>query len=465
MLAKGSHIHLMGIGGTAMASLAGLLKDLGYKISGSDQNIYPPMSTQLNDLGIPVIEGYKAENLQSRPDLVIVGNVISRNNEEAQALLESGIPFTSLPKAIGEYAIGNRHSIVVAGTHGKTTTTAMMSFLAETCGFEPGYLIGGIPINFQRSFRLSQGNWFVIEGDEYDTAFFDKVPKFVHYRPQYAILTSVEFDHADIYRDIEEVKAAFVRLIELLPSDGLLIVNAGDPLAMELSQLCKCRVRSYGLESGDYRALDRNIVQGRNQFTVEMNGHRYVDLAIKQFGPHSTLNALAAFALARELNWPLDKVLNGFADFKGVKRRQELIGCPSGITIIEDFAHHPTAVDLTLKTMRERYSESRIFAVFEPRSATSRRKVFQKDYLKSLSQADVVIVAKAFDQSKIQEDERFSSSELVADLCQAGIEAYEGEDVDKILDLLKSQCRSGDVVLLMSNGGFDGIYSKILSLL
>lgn len=465
MIPKGSHIHLMGIGGTAMASLAGLLKELGYKISGSDLNVYPPMSTQLAELGIPVMEGYKKENLRDRPDLVIVGNVISRTNEEAQALLASDIPYTSLPKALGDYAIADRNSIVVAGTHGKTTTTALVAVLAEACGLKPGFLIGGIPINFSKSFRVPLSNWFVIEGDEYDTAFFDKVPKFVHYRPRYAILTSVEFDHADIYQDLNAVKKAFALLIERIPADGLLVVNGDDGHAMELAKECKCKVVTYGLESGDYHVLDRRVELGRNQFAVDYKGQRLVELAIKQFGPHNTLNSLAAFALARELKWPLDRILAGMASFQGVKRRQELIGEPNGITLIEDFAHHPTAVSLTLKTMRERFPQRRLFGVFEPRSATSRRKVFQQDYVKALSGADIAIVARPYDQSRIQEEDRFSTEELVGELKAAGGLAYEGQSVSHIIELLKKECRSGDVVLLMSNGGFDGIYSKLIQAL
>lgn len=465
MLSQGSRIHLMGIGGTAMASLAGLLKDMGYLVSGSDHNVYPPMSDQLQELGIPVMDGYSAKNLDHHPDLVIVGNVISKSNPEAQALLASDIPYTSLPKALGEYAIANRHSVVVAGTHGKTTTTSMVTVVADACGLSPGYMVGGIPLNLQRSFRQTKGNWFIIEGDEYDTAFFDKVPKFIHYRPLSVILTSVEFDHADIYRDLREVKRAFAMLIERIPHDGLLVVNGEDQNAMEVAEQCQAKVITYGMDHGDYQVADREVVVGRNQFAVVHHGQRVADLAIKQFGPHNTLNALAAFALARELQWPMSSVLNGFASFQGVKRRQEVIGERHGIVIIEDFAHHPTAVKLTLQTMRERYPGQRVFAVFEPRSATSRRKVFQEDYVQAFAVADVVILAHPYDQSKIDEAERFSSTEVVDCLVQSGKSAWVGKDVPHIVSLLKDQCRSGDIILLMSNGGFDNIYSQLLQVL
>ncbi|MCB0386850.1 MAG: UDP-N-acetylmuramate:L-alanyl-gamma-D-glutamyl-meso-diaminopimelate ligase, partial [Bdellovibrionales bacterium] len=289
MLEKGAHIHLMRICGTAMASLAGMLKDMGYRISGSDQNVYPPMSTQLRDLGIPIMEGYRKENLSPRPDLVIVGNVITRKHEEAEALLASDIPYTSLPKALGEYAIADRHSVVIAGTHGKTTTTSLVSWIAECCGKKPGFLVGGIPLNFSRSFRAPEGDWFVIEGDEYDTAFFDKVPKFIHYKPKYVVLTSVEFDHADIYNSLEDVEKAFYMLMDLIPEDGLLVVNGEDPIAMKMTQKCKARVVTYGLEKGDYQVASRQVLVGRNQFAIVHNDKRIVDLAIKQFGPHNTL--------------------------------------------------------------------------------------------------------------------------------------------------------------------------------
>lgn len=465
MLKPGAHIHLMGICGTAMASLAGMLKSMGYRITGSDQNVYPPMSTQLAELGIPIMEGYRQENLKPRPDLVIVGNVISRTHEEAQALLATDIPYTSLPAALGEFAIAGRESIVIAGTHGKTTTTSLMAWVAEACGKKPGFLIGGIPINFSRSFRAPEGNWFVVEGDEYDTAFFDKVPKFVHYKPKYAVLTSVEFDHADIYQDLAAVKRAFAMLIERIPADGLLLVNAEDPVAMELARLCRSRVVSYGLNTGDYHVANREVVVGRNQFAVIHQGRSVADLALKIFGPHNTMNALAVFALARELGWPLSQVLNGCAEFKGVKRRQEVIGEPRGIVVVEDFAHHPTAVDLTIKTMKERYPGKKIFAVFEPRSATSRRKVFQKDYVQALGQAAVTWLAKPYDQSKISEGERFSAEELIEDLKRSGREAHLGTNVQEIVAALTREARTGDVILIMSNGGFDGIYSKLLAAL
>ncbi len=463
-LKPGSHIHLIGICGTAMASLAGILKELGFKVTGSDQNIYPPMSTQLEKLGIPVLLGFKGENLEPRPDLVVVGNVVAKSNPEAQALLASDIAFTSLPKALGEFVIARRESFVVAGTHGKTTTTSLLAWVTDGLDLQAGFLIGGIPLNYGLSFRAPKANAFVIEGDEYDTAFFDKVPKFIHYRPKHVILTSIEFDHADIYRDLEHVKLAFKQLIQLIPEDGTLIYNADDQNILDLLRYCKAgRKAGYGLKNGEYQIVDREVVLGRNQFTVEKNGKRIADLALKVFGEHNSLNALSVFAMTDQLGWTKSKVLQALAEFQGVKRRQEVLGEVNGITVIEDFAHHPTAVDLTLRCMRERFPDRRLLAVFEPRSATSRRRVFQEDYVRALAQADLIFVAQPYDQSKIAETDRFSTGELIDHLRLRGKIAESGQDVNGLLSKMVPYAQPKDVVLIMSNGGFDGIYEKLFA--
>ncbi len=445
-----------------MASLAGILKDMGYKVTGSDQNVYPPMSTQLEALKIPIMQGFKKENLQPRPDLVIVGNVVSKTNPEAEALLTTDIPYTSLPKALGEFVIGDKESFVIAGTHGKTTTTSIMAWVSDAMELGAGFLIGGIPLNYGQSFRAPKGDTFVIEGDEYDTAFFDKVPKFIHYRPKNVILTSVEFDHADIYRDLDHVKQAFKTLLELIPADGTLIYNAEDKNIPDILPFCKAKnIVSYGNKKGDYSIFDRQVIVGRNQFSVMKNGVACADLALKIFGEHNSLNALSVFAMADTLRWPRQKVLQALADFKGVKRRQELLGDVNGITVIEDFAHHPTAVDLTLKCMRERFPGRRVLAVFEPRSATSRRSVFQDDYLKAFSSADAIFVAQPFDQSKINENDRFSTDQLIAGLREYGKIAETAADVPGLLSRMVAVAQPKDVILIMSNGGFDGIYQKL----
>ena len=464
---EGAQIHLMGICGTAMASLAGLLLEKGFRVTGSDQNVYPPMSEQLQSLGIEIMEGYKKENLEHKPDIVVVGNVISSHFEEAQALLKSDIPYVSLPEILGELFIADRQSLVVAGTHGKTTTTAILSWLAEGQGLRPGFFIGGIPQNFDRSFRVSRGDWFVIEGDEYDTAFFAKVPKFIYYRPKYAILTSIEFDHADIYSSLDEIQQAFVELVKRLPSDGLLIANSDDPRVMEVAQnpSRKAPLVTFGLNSGDYRALDSEVILGRQQFAVECRGEKVADVAMKLFGRHNILNALSAFTLSHELNWSKHKSLQSLADFRGVKRRQEVIGEPRGITIIEDFAHHPTAVDLTVESMREVYPERRLISVFEPRSATSQRNIFQNDYVQSLKGSDLVVVPQPIGFHKVKEGERFSSPQLVDDLNRSGCRAVLKESVEAIVQFLSVEAQEGDVILIMSNGGFGGIYAQLLEAL
>jgi UDP-N-acetylmuramate: L-alanyl-gamma-D-glutamyl-meso-diaminopimelate ligase len=463
-LKPGAHIHMIGICGTAMASLAGILKDLGFKVTGSDQNIYPPMSTQLEQLKIPVQLGFKKENLTPRPDLVIVGNVVSKTNPEAEALLATDIPYTSLPKALGEFVIAQRDCFVVAGTHGKTTTTSLMAWVTDGQDMKAGFLIGGIPLNYSHSFRAPKGNAFVIEGDEYDTAFFDKVPKFIHYKPKHVILTSVEFDHADIYRDLDHVKEAFKMLLERIPEDGTLVYHADDVNIPSLLKYCKAKkIVSYGSKNGDYQMGPREMAVGRNQFQVIKKGEAIADLALKIFGEHNSLNALSVFAMADMLGWSKNKVLQSLADFKGVKRRQELLGEVNGITVIEDFAHHPTAVDLTLKCMHERFPGRRVVAVFEPRSATSRRAVFQEDYARAFSEADVIFVAQPFDQSKLKETDRFSTDKLIRDLRQKGKVAETAEDVPGLVSKMASLTRPKDVILVMSNGGFDGIYQKLFT--
>lgn len=466
-LKPGSHIHLMGICGTAMASLAGLLKDRGFKITGSDMNPYPPMSTQLESLGINIMKGYKAENLHPQPDFVIVGNVISASNEEAQELVKLKIPYTSLPKAMGEFIIGDRQSVVISGTHGKTTTTSMMAWAAENAGAKPGFLIGGIPKNFSQSFKNPEGNFFVIEGDEYDTAFFDKVPKFVHYKPKHVILTSVEFDHADIYKDLQAVKDSFSRLMKLIPEDGTLLACAEDVNVMELRQLAKCKNSfTYGFGvNADFRAKVLFQNEKGLGFEVHHRGEILGPYSMQITGDYNILNATAVVAMSKILGFSENRIQIAMESFEGVKRRQEILGEPGGILVIEDFAHHPTAVRETVKGIQKKYPQRKVFSVFEPRSATSRRKVFQKDYVEAFKGSHEVLLAKAFDQTKIDEENRFSSHELVADLRSAGVTADDFDSADHIVAALKARAKKGDVILIMSNGGFDGIYGKLMAAL
>jgi len=470
-LKKGDHIHMMGICGTAMGSLAGIFNSMGFKVSGSDKNVYPPMSTQLKNLGISIMQDYKAENLKDNPDFVIVGNVISKHFEEAEELLKKEIPYTSLPQAIGEYVIANRHSIVLTGTHGKTTTTSMMTWIAECCDKAPGYLIGGVPENFDYSFRAPEASdYFVIEGDEYDTAFFDKVPKFLHYRPKSLVITSLEFDHADIYDDLEHIKKGFIKLVAMVPEDGVIIYNSDDKNIQDVitrsKETIKAKLVSYGEGAkSDYKIINRDVVSGRNQFSIEYKGKNCADIAIKLMGSHNAMNATAAFVVALENKWPEHKIMQALASFKGVKRRQQILGQPNDILVLEDFAHHPTAVKLTIEALKETYKDKKLWAVFEPRSATSRRSIFQEDYIEAFKKADVAIISKAFNQESLAEDNRLSSEKLCDDIKKSGTEASFCKTTDEIIKLLKTYAKPGDIIVLMSNGSFGGIYPELLKAL
>ena len=471
MLKAGSHIHLMGICGTAMASLAGLLKDQGFVVTGSDSNPYPPMSTQIESLGISIMKPYSKNNLNPRPDFVIVGNVISANNEEAQEAMAQNIPYCSLPQAMGDVIIDHRTSFVIAGTHGKTTTTSMLAWVLEQCGQQPGFLIGGIPKNFSKSFRNPKGNCFVIEGDEYDTAYFDKVPKFIHYKPKNVILTSIEFDHADIYADFDAVKAAFIRLMKMIPQDGRVVYWGDDQNVTDVvvKNATTKNIYSYGFNPKN-NFLCKVISQkdGVTNFDIlhkdkEMSAPEKLGSFVTSVtGDYNLLNATAVIAQCFLENLPLTGVMNGISTFAGVKRRQEIIGEPRGIIIIEDFAHHPTAVKETVKAIQSRYKDKKVFSVFEPRSATSRRKVFQKDYLSAFSECHEVILAEAFDQTKINEADRFSSQELIDDLKKNKTAAFVYNSADEIVKHLKNSAKPTDIILIMSNGGFDGIYQKLM---
>ncbi|MDZ4660015.1 MAG: UDP-N-acetylmuramate:L-alanyl-gamma-D-glutamyl-meso-diaminopimelate ligase [Pseudomonadota bacterium] len=465
-LKKNAHIHMMGICGTAMASLAGILRDMGYKVSGSDENIYPPMSTQLKELGINIKLGYKPENLDPKPDLVIVGNVITKKNPEAIKLEEMKIPFKSLPEMIGELVINDRESYVVAGTHGKTTATALLAWLADKCGYKPGFLIGGIPKNFPHSFRKPEGTVFVIEGDEYDTAFFAKVPKFIYYKPRFVILTSVEFDHADIYNSLDDVMKAFQQLLDKIPNEGLLVYHADDQNIKKLLKTGRAvKSISYGRTEGDYRL--GKVVQTDNytEFEVLQHGVLADRIKIPMFGEYNLLNALGCYAMARERKWNLKKAVEAMATFEGVKRRQEVLGSPNDITVIEDFAHHPTAVKVTVEAVQKKYPTKKVISVFEPRSATSRRKMFEKDYVDAFSSSHEVVLSEPYNQTNIIETDRLSSDRIVEALSVKGVKSKKFSDVDAIVTHLKLGAKPGDVILIMSNGAFGGIYQKLLNVL
>lgn len=466
--AKGSHIHLIAVCGVGMASLAGLLKAQGYRITGSDQNVYPPMSTYLAQTGIDVQIGFDPQHLANRPDLVIVGNAVSRGNSEAEAVLDSNIPYLSFPQALGKFLIGTRQSIVVTGTHGKTTTTALTAWVLKCAGLSPGFFVGGVPLNFGSGWDTGEGDQVVLEGDEYDSAFFDKGPKFLHYRPQSVILTSVEFDHADIYRDLDHMKEAFRRLARLIPGSGLLVACYDYPAVREVVKAGSCRVVSYGDdETCDWTVRNVRADGRRSYFEPCFRKHSEGRVELGAIGRHNVKNALAVYVLARELGLDRSNLLEGFASFSGVKRRQEFKGEKRGVLVIDDFAHHPTAVAETIKAVKDAFTGGRVWAVFEPRSNTSRRNIFEREFAQALSLADRVVVSGLHQPDKIPEAERLSVERVVDSINQsAGHEqALVINGADNIAAHVSARAGAGDIILVMSNGGFDGVQDKILAAL
>ena len=456
------HIHLIGICGTAMASLAGLLKQRGFKVTGSDAAAYPPMSDFLASMNIPVAQPYAEANLNPRPDLVVVGNAISRGNVELEYLLDERMPFRSLPDVLHEYFLRTREPIVVAGTHGKTTTTSMLAWIFQAAGKDPSFLIGGIAENFGSSFALKQGRHFILEGDEYDTAFFDKGPKFLHYFPQAIILTSVEFDHADIYRDLDAVKTAFKRLVNLVPRKGKVIAWDGHTNVDECVARAFSPVERYGMKEGSHWQITQmNFAAGQTSWSVLREGKPWADFHFPLAGEYNVLNATAAAAMAAHYGIEPQVIGEALKNFKSVKRRLEVKAEIDGITIIDDFAHHPTAIAETLRALRKAYPSARLWAIFEPRSNTVRRKVLQKDLVDSLSLADQIIIASVFKAESIPEAERLAPAAVVAAVKRNGKPARELADADQIVDTIAPELRPGDVVAILSNGGFGGIYEKL----
>lgn len=457
-------VHLIGICGTAMGAFAGMLKDQGYTVTGSDVGAYPPMSDYLAGLGIDIMQGFKASNLDHRPDLVVVGNVVRAEYEEAQALLSSDLPYTSMPALLGSRFLEPTHSVVVAGTHGKTTTTAVTAWLFDSAGRDPGFLIGGVAANFTRTARAGAGRYFVIEGDEYDTAFFDKQPKFMHYHPNTAILTSVEFDHADIYRDLDHVKEAFRAFVASIPEDGHLIARWDDPNVRDVCAAARCKVHRYGpSQEFDGEITEVCTRTGTMQFVVRRGSAVLGAFSSQLVGEHNLYNQVAAAAVAHLHGITKPALIEGFASFAGIKRRQQVIGEPGQVTVLDDFAHHPTAVRLTLQALRQRFGQRRLWAIFEPRSATSRRAIFQQAYAQAFSEADEVVIAQPYDTSRIDEDARFSSGALVADLCAQGVNAITLPAVSDIVTTVAARAHPHDVIAVLSNGGFDGLHAKLVA--
>jgi UDP-N-acetylmuramate: L-alanyl-gamma-D-glutamyl-meso-diaminopimelate ligase len=461
------HIHLSGICGTAMASLAGLLQLQGDRITGSDKSAYPPMSDLLHSLGIPILEPYAASNLDPLPGLVVIGNALSRGNPEVERILDERIPFASMAALLRQEFLIGRESLVVAGTHGKTTTTSMLAWIYQCAAAvdparEPSFLIGGVAENFGTSFQLRPTRTFILEGDEYDTAFFDKGPKFLHYFPDALILTHVEFDHADIYTDLDAVKLAFRRLVNLIPRRGLIVAYDGSANVTECIANAFCRVERYGFTADATWQL-RNLrhENGLTNWEVWHSGSLWAELAMQLAGEHNALNATAAAALAADRGIARETIVAALSSFKSVKRRLEVRAEISGITIIEDFAHHPTAIRETLRALRSVYPQSRLWAVLEPRSNTLRRKVLEHDLVESLRLADRVVLAGVYQQQRIPDTERLHPEDVVDSLNAASTPAELHPTVEAIIDCLVPQLRAGDVVALLSNGGFDGIYEKL----
>ena len=461
------HIHLIGICGTAMASLAGLLQLKGHRISGSDNAAYPPMSDLLRSLGIPILEPYAEANLDPAPDLVVIGNALSRGNPEIEYVLDKRIPFTSMAALLHEEFLPGRESLVVAGTHGKTTTTSMLAWIYQVASrknpaLEPSFLIGGVAENFGTSFHLRPTRTFILEGDEYDTAFFDKGPKFLHYFPDALILTHVEFDHADIYADLDAVKVAFKRLVNLVPRRGRIVAYDGSDNVTECVARAFCKVERYGFTTeADWQLRNLRHEDGRTRWELWHSGSLWAKLEMQLAGEHNALNASAAAALAAGQGVAKEAIVEALASFKSVKRRLEVRAEINGITIIDDFAHHPTAIRETLRALRSVYPQSRLWAVLEPRSNTLRRKVLEEDLIASLRLADRVILAGVYQQQRIPDAERLHPEDVVRALNAAGTPAELHPGVESVLDALVPQLQRGDVVAILSNGGFDGIYEKL----
>ena len=463
------NIYLLGIAGTGMGSFAGLLRAAGHQVSGSDENVYPPMSDKLSEWRIKTYSPYAASNLDAaKPDVAVVGNVIRADNPEAKALRRRGIPHMSFPEALEELFLTTRHPVVVAGTHGKTTTTSLLAHVLHHAGRDPSLLVGGVPLNFNEGFRLGKGEHFVIEGDEYDTAYFDKGAKFLHYRPRTAIVTGAEFDHADIYRDTAHYESAFEKFYALLPQDGYVAACSTFPNWKRLASFARCRVETYSSSDraqADWKANWISLGASGAAFEVTFRDTREIRVMLAAAGRHNVENALGVYAACRALGLKPDQIAAGFASFRGVKRRQELRGEPRGIAVIDDFAHHPTAVRETIAAVAAQYPGRRLVAVFEPRSNTAMRKIHQQEYAHAFAGAAEAVISQPTAIAKVPEAEWVDAKRMAQDIAAAGTPARWMEGPDAIVAALAKEARAGDVILGMSNGGFGGFHDKLLKAL
>lgn len=454
-------IHFIGICGTAMGAVAAMLKDIGYEVSGSDQNVYPPMSTFLEGKGIQLMFGFKPENLAHKPDLVVVGNAISRGNIELEQVLDDRLYYLSLPETLKTFFLRKSHNLVVTGTHGKTTTTSLLTWIFEATQQKPSYLIGGIPLNLQQGCKRQEGKHWILEGDEYDTAFFDKRSKFLHYLPELVIINNVEFDHADIYANLDAIKLTFRRLVDIVPRNGMIVLNADDPNCIEVTRHAHAQIMEVGFsENAAARITDvRTSPEGS---TFRFMDHEF---RIPLYGKHNVGNAAMAIAAAHFYQIPLKAIAEALLGFKGIKRRMEVKAEFKGVTILDDFGHHPTALRETISAIRSRYPNRRLWALFEPRSNTTRRAVFQKELPEALALADGVFISQVARLEQIPEKDRLNPEKVSADINAAGVPSYYEADASTIVQKLCPQVKSGDVIAVFTNGGFDGIHEKLIQAL
>ncbi|MBF0378853.1 MAG: UDP-N-acetylmuramate--L-alanine ligase [Desulfamplus sp.] len=488
-------IHIIAACGTGMGALACMLKDMGFEVTGSDQNIYPPMSDFLAAKGIELFKGFSPSNiiretqtgavskspLQIKPDLVVIGNAVTRNNPESVAVMENNIPYCSMPQALNHFFAKDKKILLITGTHGKTTTSSILAHLLYKANLDPSFMIGGIVKGFGSNYRIGKGDYIVIEGDEYDTAFFDKGSKFLHYSPYAAIITSIEFDHADIFRDIDQIKDAFKKLVSKIPKDSLLIASGTDSNIKDIIASAVCDVEYYGdnssydfsytnllMENGytnfSIRDISKNISK-RNNGIINNGAVHNIGITTPLMGRHNAMNILAVYGVAKRIGISDEIILEAFRTFSGIKRRQEIRGVKKGITVMDDFAHHPSAVRETIAGVKPFFKEGRLIAVFEPRTNSSMRDIFQNDYPKSFDGADIVCIRKPSMLSKVVENQRINTEKLVADIAQRGIRAYYFEDTDSIIEFLTKESKVKDLILIMSNGGFDNIHNRVLEML
>ncbi len=454
-------VHFTGVCGTAMGSLAAALRDRGVEVTGSDENVYPPMSTFLRDKGITIAEGFKPGNLPADADFVVVGNAMKRGNPEVEEVLNRKLLYYSLPEALKMFFLRGRHNIVVAGTHGKTTTTSMLAWIFESAGLSPSWLIGGIPGNLGQGCRLGDSKYFILEGDEYDTAFFDKRSKFIHYLPELLIVNNVEFDHADIFRDLEDVMTSFRRLLQIVPGEGMVLLNADDPNCRALAEGCPAPILEVGFSPNAGNHI-RDVRLGRDASSFTIFGQKF---EIPMLGEFNVRNAAMAASAAHFYNVPADAIRQALKTFAGIRRRQEVRGEAGGVTVIDDFGHHPTAIMQTLAGLRVKYPGAKLWAIFEPRSNTMRRAVFQDVLPRAFEGADGVILAKVARMEQLPENERLKPEKVVADLRKAGKAAFYEPEVPAIVQRAAGAAKPGDVVVVFSNGGFDNIHAKLLDAL